>query len=1238
MALYFNECESVEMEHVHVVDSPGASGVIIYNTVGVNNFTQCNFSGNTFSNDPSAYPGGGGVYIEFSYCLPGYNSCANATLDSYTDRNKESTYLFTECTFAHNQAFTDTTGVATPIYIVPYRRNHVAFGRGGGLSVFFNANANSNHFSILNCSFTKNTAKYGAGMLVAFQDTSGNNTITVDGGTKFESNRCDRVAGGGMRVAHLVYREGAVKGKRNRVEIRNSMFFDNSALNGGGLSLSSARQYADKSQLFSVLVQNTRFEQNRGSYGSALRVDLYSLIVTGRKPNITLVDCTFLNNTVYLPTYTGPREIGVGAMYVNQIDVHFRGDTTFALNNGSALALVAASMDFMNSTTAFYENTGINGGAIALLGSSRILINQTSILGFLGNTANEGGAIYNKYTDRNDYHGTRPQCFIAHHDPFISPDHWNAIFQFNVNRDSVGNNAIYTTSIFPCSFAGGIGQANISKIFCWNNWTYDSDNCSSFIRTGPGKITHRRTIPYSPLSATATNRSIHIPAYSGQIIPLHLHAVDDLNHTIPVVYTATVINSTSPNYTGAKVDPAYSYVSQNKLKVLQYQRNGTNATIYLDTVGDRSWRIELNITLLECPPGLLPTPTACNGTDSNKSCIVCECREVANYKDYVRCNAASNASLTGGYWMGLLPGEECYNETCVVAAQCPPGFCRTDGTEFIALPHSGLNEHICGPQNRTGEVCGECAEGYGPALNSETYDCVICNVSTHHLALHATYYVLAVYVPLFLLFLALIVFKIKLTTGSANAFILYSQVISSTFDIDGDAKIPLSSVIPNVRSYLIAYKFPYGIFNLEFFETFIPSKYLCLGTGLNVLDIMLLDYIVAFFPLLMIIAVLLVYKVRNSCGRCVRRSLVRSGYIQLRFKIGSVSDALLPAFASFILLSYTKFSLTSSYISVTESLYDAGGNAVGRDRVYYAGHYSVDDTKYVLFYRIPSILIFLTFVAIPPLLLLDYPLKLCEKWIFHKLPWFKYHYPQGKIHIILDTFQGCYKNKWRCFAGLYFVFRLVINVTYIYSNTLLQFALQGIYCMVFSLLVAYFKPYKKEFHLFNYVDSMIFLNLGIINQISFYLYAHTRTGSSLPVSAFAVQYILVFLPLVYMVAYIVWSLLPIPRARDRVKAWLANRQQPQQLENPIQSRTSATPELGADVDWERAQEVNRYSPVTPTTGEDCDAPPSTGSMAAGTGDDSGVSSEDKPSRRSYGSTGESTTNVTFHSSLTEEDN
>ena len=1240
VALYFNDCENVVMEYVHVVDSPGASGVTIYNTVGANNFTQCNFSGNSNSDDPYAYPGGGGFYVEFSYCLPGDSSCANATKDSYTDNNKDSSYLFTECTFAYNKAFNGASGATTPTSIIPYRQNHVAFGRGGGLSVFFNGNSSCNHFNIISCNFTGNEAKWGGGMFAAFHDTSGGNSVLIDA-SRFEYNKCEEVAGGGMRIDHYVYGEGVVENEGNRVEIRDSTKFShNTADAGGGLSISPARQNSKHPQLFSVSIERTFFENNRATTnGAALNVDLFSLIVKGCKPHITLTNCTFLSNTVYPSKYTGPHEVGIGAVYINQVDVHFRGDELFFYNNsGSALALVTTSADFMNCSAGFFLNAGINGGAISLLGSSTIVINQSTELTFTSNSANEGGAIYNRYIDPNNYQES-PHCFITHYDPFLDPDDWGANFRFYSNLDSGGENAIYSTSILPCSVAGGKGEASIKRILCWNNWTYDSSkNCSDFIHTGPGNITRERVVPYSPLGASADNKSIFIPAYAGQFVPLFLHAVDDLGHLLPVVYTATLTNNYTSltNYSGVTLDPNNTYVSHDTLRVFKNRENGTNITVYLDAVGDRPWQIEVNIELQDCPPGLLPTRIFCGSDYTTKACISCECVEFANYyNEIVRCNTPSNASLTSGYWMGSLSGEVCYHETCMVAAHCPPGFCRAEKAEFIALPPSGLNEHICGPQKRKGELCGKCIEGYGPALNSDTYDCVSCNVSRQQLALHATYYVLAVYVPLFLLFLAIIVFNIKLTTGPANAFILYSQVISSTFDINAAGKIPLSSVIPNIRDYLTAYKFPYGTFNLEFFETFVPSERLCLGTGLNVLDIMLLDYIVAAFPLLMILAVVLFYKTKNCCCKRAYRNLEEPRYIGrmklCRVKIGRIGDALLPAFASFILLSYTKFSLTSSYISVSRPLYDAEGHVRGSDRVYFAGHYSVNDQKYVLFYRIPAILIFLTFVTIPPLLLLNYPLWFFEKRIVQNISWLRRHYPQVKIHIMLDAFQGCYKNKWRCFAGLYFVFRLLINVTYIFANTLLQFTLQGMYCMVYSLLIAYLKPYKKEFHLFNYVDSIMFLNLGIINQISFYQYAYTRNGTAPSVSGFIVQYILVFLPLIYMVSYVVWAILPIPNARARVKEWLANRQQPQQLENLIQNGNPATPEPTDNIDWERAQEVNCYSPTTHTAGG-CDA----SNSSKGDSGLSSKSSEGRASRQTYGSTGGSTT-VSFNTSVPEDD-
>ena len=1228
VALYFNNCESLAMQNVRVTKSPGAIGVVIYNTNGSNTFNNCTLTENDgYSNDP--YPGGGGMYIEFSYCLPGQNSCANGSLNSYTDRNKNSTYLFSDCHFLNNTAVAMHQNTS---FMSPHNQNHVAFSHGGGLSIFFKADAGNNTFKFSNCFFERNVAEYGAGMFIEFHDTSGGNTVIINE-SQFIDNNCKSFAGGGLGVGHHVYERSSVENRGNKLEVHSTAIHSNSADSGGGMCISPSRQNAPDSELFTVLLQDTHFLLNTARYGAALRVNLFGLIVAGSKPNITVIDCNYFGNAIYSPDpYIQPYEVGLGVVYITEVDVSFT-NSNWVYNDGGALVMVGSSIYFKNSTD-FALNTGYNGGAIALLGSSRIIVDRKTQLVFHDNLANEGGAIYNKYTDRNDF-GDSSACFITHTDPFITPDNWETQFTFRGNRDSRGWNAIYTTSILPCALGSGVKRKeSVKKIFCWNNWTYNgTKNCSDYIRTGPGKIVNENNHSVVPPISSA------VTAYPGEPIQLFLTAEDDLNHAQPIVYAATISNSSKYNYNGgAKIDPYYAYVSQNTLKVYQYNNNTWNSTtlIYLDEVGDRAWHVELNVSLAECPPGLLLSNVSCDQHDEEKSCSVCKCNTTTNYRETVHCNSEYNASLASGYWIGQHNGTRCFNKTCFLVGVCAPGFCRIDNSGFIVLPKKGLNEDICGVKNRTGMLCGECIPGYGPALNSELYNCVPCNDSTKgYVTKHVTYYILSQYVPLFLMFLALIVFNIKLTTGPANAFILYSQVISSTFDLDAGGRIPLRSTIPNYHNYELAYKFPYGIFNLKFFEQLIPAKYLCLGENFNVLDVMLLEYIVAFFPLLMIIVILIVYKITSFSGCCTghaRETLpdhpVRRNTQSHWVKICKIGDAVLPAFASFVLLSYTKFSLTSSYLSVSQKLWDASGNDVGLHRVFYAGQYSSDDKDYIVRYYLPSVFVFSTFVAIPPLLLLDYPLWFFEEKIIQKFTFLKRYYPKVKIHILLDTFQGCFKNRWRCFAGLYFIFRLIINVTFINAYIVEQYLLQGIYCTVLAILIAYLKPYRFSYHLFNYVDSLIFLNLAIINQISFYLYATTRNGTKPHVIVFAIQYILVFAPLVYMLSYMVWCILPIPNVRLRVREWFTHKKRSQQMENLIRDGISATPEPTDDeIDWDRAREVNQYSPILFDAEDEkktdsCERRTASTNQASGVRSDSGLTS--------YGSTdNSSTTAVSF---------
>ena len=1222
VAVYFNDCENLAMDGVEVSNSPGATGVLIYNTNGTNRFVNCNFSENV-GNSEDTYPGGGGMYVEFSYCLPGLSSCENGSMDNYTDRNKNSLYSFDQCTFSHNDAQTGMTNSA-PAFLVPFREDHVAFGRGGGLSIYLNANAAGNTFIVTRCKFSDNRAKYGAGMFLEFHDNSTGNSLVVNGTTHFTDNTCDEVAGGGMRVAHYVFSTGDTT-DGNTVQLSCVDFSNNSAGSGGGLSISPSLQSSPESQLFSVVLEYVNFVSNHAPYGAALRIDLFGLIVAGGKPNIVITNCFFFDNSVFAPVYTQPVEVGLGAVYVSDVYLYM-GNSTFLFNSGTALVLVASGVYFTGKT-GFTLNNGINGGAIALFGSSRIIIDRGIQLDFEGNWAsNRGGAIFNEYADKSDYKNT-PQCFIVHTDPFICPDDWGAVFQFIGNRDSQGLNAIYSTSILPCAISGGTSQEQVRQILCWNNWTYNgTKNCSDHIRTGPGYIREERVTHYSPLRSTEQEDKVYISAYSGQYIPLYYVAYDDLNHTLPVPYMAT-INRT--NYTTAKLDPYYTYVTQNTLKVYQYE--GTRVTVNLDEVGDRAWHIEVNIELGSCPPGLLPINISCDSADSEKLCITCQCSTGANYRETAHCNTNYSATLISDCWMGERPGttSSTNNVTEYVTGFCPSGFCWLSEAEFSPIPEQDLDSRVCRSQRRTGVLCGECTENHGVALNSETYECVLCNVSSHQLGLHATYYVLSVYVPLFLLFLAIIVFNIKLTTGPANAFILFSQVISSTFDINRTVR--LDTVIPNVDAYLKTQKFIYGVSNLEFFEQFIPARHLCLGTSLNVLDILLLDYIVAFTPLLMILVVVLVYKTDCCCKRgSHRRSTLQKGARWLKTGKVKIKDAVLPAFASFILLSYTKFCLISSYLTVSQPLYNSEGHSGDTKRVFYAGQFCITDGKYLLFYMTPAVLVFLTIVAVPPLLLFDYPLRIFEK-IIGKINCLQRYYPKAKIHVLLDTFQGCYKDRYRWFAGLYFLFRLAININYTFSDLYQQYLLQGIFCITMALLVAYLKPYRNKFHVFNYVDSLVFFNLAVVNQINFYTIAFTRQGRDPPVGAFAVQYILVFLPLVYMVAYVMWRLLPIPRVRTRVREWLESRRQAHQMENLIQNRTDETSEASDDdnVDWERARALNRYKPLrsreTPSVTSDG---PLHSSVSLPTSSTDTVSDQNPPtlstnpdtSRQGYGST------------------
>lgn len=197
VALYVNKCGSVSMKNVTVEDSEG-TGVTMYNSGWGDNGVVITDSVFNENNGDQAPYYGGGFYVEFTYCEPGVVNCTNTLV-----QNSYSTVQFDNCAFDNNVA---TAASENASFIVPHYSEHAAFGRGGGLSFFFKGKADKNHISITRCRFVGNSAVWGGGLFVEFDDSSSGNNVAVQSSV-FENNRCNYknengTGGGGMRVGH----------------------------------------------------------------------------------------------------------------------------------------------------------------------------------------------------------------------------------------------------------------------------------------------------------------------------------------------------------------------------------------------------------------------------------------------------------------------------------------------------------------------------------------------------------------------------------------------------------------------------------------------------------------------------------------------------------------------------------------------------------------------------------------------------------------------------------------------------------------------------------------------------------------------------------------------------------------------------------------------------------------------------------------------------------------------------
>ena len=427
---------------------------------------------------------------------------------------------------------------------------------------------------------------------------------------------------------------------------------------------------------------------------------------------------------------------------------------------------------------------------------------------------------------------------------------------------------------------------------------------------------------------------------------------------------------------------------------------------------------------------------------------------------------------------------------------------------------------MCQDLNRKGVSCGKCNDHSAVAVNSYSLECM--NIEKCH-NYNLIFVLLADLVPVTLLFLIVILFDINITSGYANTYILFSQIASLQINVLIIA-YHLAFVTQNYlnATYItLTLESFYSIWSLDLGRILTPN--VCVGHSIETIDSIALQYMSAFYGLGLVFITYCIVELHGYNVRlivCLWKPFSKC-FTRIRRRVNP-SASLINAFATFLLLSYSKLTLTSIILLTPSYLYNQTGHHVSTV-VIYDGTLGFFKSKKHIWLAFLAILIFIIFIVLPPLLLLLYPWRCFQRFLSN----FRLHRP-GLI-IFMDTFLGCYKDgsngtrDCRWFSAFYFILRIIMCVVHVvlgfslFSHFSIQLVIQAVYT-ISILILLYLKPYKKS--LYNNLDITILLDCILISS----LYSIIRNSGGAIVVEMCL-FIALGLPLLGAVVFVTYRLI-----------------------------------------------------------------------------------------------------------------
>ena len=993
----------------------------------------------------------------------------------YCDSNSNITFSgFTNVSFSDNNADNGGAGYFNELCSVTFKQNaNVTFENnnalyGGAICLNNNTNVMFNDNSI--ALFKNNMATIDGGAI----NIVTNSTITFSGFTNVSFNDNSANNGGVLFVNN--------NSKISFEETSSLTFVKNEARSNGGAGYFNG--------LCSVTFKqntNVTFENNNALYGGAMCLNSNTNItfndnsivlfnnnmatISGGTINIVRNSSIMVNDNTTIIFTTNNAQYG-GVIYSMNSFILFNGNSTVllahneaTLNGGVMYCDSNSNIIFSGFTNvSFNDNNADNGGVLFANNNSKISFKEASLLTFIKNKARSTGGVgyFNglcsvtfkqqanvTFENNNALYGGA--ICLSNNTNIMFNDNSIALFKNNmVTNDGGAINVLRNSSIMvndntTITFTTNNAQYGGAMFFDATHTTLESEKNISFNQntariagnhmyfdsTGSnasGSCLNSRidkykakqfiTTPPSKLQFFAPAICIDYDNNTAECNTYHLkHIMLGEEITIPV-YVSNYCNL--PSYTtqfrlqGGN-NQNYSISGSNQILL-----SGNDTFQGISITGNISLAKSSNYTIniaLHDDRNSDWKQISVNLTIHLTSCYPgfwqnsgsVKC-ECYSSEDIVLCSG-SNSTIKRGYWFGKVIEQP-------TVTICPVNYC-----DFTCCEASNGYYHLSPVRvnqcrsHRNGTACGSCTDGY--TLSFDSTECVNVDSCTAGQAILVILLTVIYWIVMVTLVFAMMYYKVPI--GYLYSITYYYSIVD----------ILLSQNLQDLRGFYLTVSI------MSSFSKITPQFLgeLCLTTGMSGIDQQFIHYI---HPT----AVILILVIISLSARSSRRI---SAFI---------SRGIIHVICLLLLLSYTSIASTSLLLMRSLMFH-------GIDKIY---TYLSPDIEYFhgrhLAYGIVALLCTITIVIGLPLLLI------LEPFLNHKINF-------AKIKPLLDQFQGCYKDKYRCFAGYYMICRLVI-ITIVIANSSNEFAatyLLIVACGVITLMHITAKPYNSE--IINKFDGMI---------------------------------------------------------------------------------------------------------------------------------------------------------------------